>query len=61
VRVVALLYLSFIYMATLIEMPSFNTNIIYLTMIGYSLSWLYFMLCLQHFVLKAWVGLSPQY
>ena len=49
IRVVAYLYLTFIYLWTLVQMPTFNTNIIYLTMVGYLLTWLYFGLTLQHY------------
>lgn len=59
VRIIALLYLSAIYAGTLYEMPTLNTNIIYLTMIGYTLTWLYFMLSLQHYLFKTYF--SPQY
>jgi hypothetical protein len=61
IRVVAFIYMSMVYVWTLLQMPSFNTNIIYLTMVGYTLSWLYFGLTIQHYFLRGAFTISTQY
>lgn len=48
VRFVAFIYLTGIYLWTLASMPSLATNLIFLTMIGYLMAWLYFAVTLQH-------------
>jgi hypothetical protein len=51
-RIVGFVYISGIYIWALIEMPTFNTNIIYLTMLGYTSTWLYFALSLQDYFIN---------
>jgi hypothetical protein len=48
-RIVAFIYLTGIYVWALsTDTPSFAINIIYLTMVGYLASWLYFGIAVQH-------------
>ena len=56
IRLVSFVYLSAIYIWTLVEMKGILTNFIYLTLQGYFLAWLYFALTMQDHLLIKWYG-----
>jgi hypothetical protein len=58
VRFIAFIYLTGIYVWALASMPSLTTNVIFLTMIGYLMTWLYFAVTLQHHILGKYKKLS---
>jgi len=62
IRIVAFVYLSGIYFWALIQMATLNTNLIFLTLLGYTATWLYFGLSLQDVCInKANQPLSQRY
>lgn len=51
-RVFALIYLTFIYIWSIAISTSAMTNFIYLTMQGYYLTWLFFLLTIQDYMIN---------
>lgn len=51
IRLGCFLYLTAIYLWAIIRMRSYLDNIIYLTMIGYFITWLYFGLTMQRYLM----------
>lgn len=52
IRIIALIYLTAIYVWSITTTQSALNNIIYLTMQGYFLTWLYFLLIIQDYFIN---------
>lgn len=61
IRIVAFVYLTGIYIWALVDMPTLNTNLIFLTMLGYTATWLYFGLSLQDALIHKTNVISRRY